>query len=340
MVRSPRTAIRLGLPLVALVLAAIAQGASAGLAQPDPLPSWNNGAVKQAILRFVRAVTTPGAPQFVTPEERFATFDNDGTLWVEQPMYTQGFFALERVKALAPQHPEWQQREPFKTVLAGDQKQLAKLGEKEFFQIIMASHAGMTTTQFEQIVAAWIATARHPRFQRLFTQLAYQPMLELLAYLRANGFQTNICSGGGIDFIRPWALKTYGIPPQQVIGSSIKTQYRFDNGQALLMRLPEVEFITDKTGKPEGIERYAGRRPIAAFGNSDGDQQMLEWTAAGGGARFMLLVHHTDAVREYAYDRDSAVGRLDTALTEARQRGWTVVDMKKDWKTIFPWEKG
>jgi phosphoserine phosphatase len=333
--RACRCLIAVGAPLLALLLALTLPVASA---QNDPLPSWNEGATRQSVLRFVRSVSDRASAQFVAPEGRVATFDNDGTLWVEQPMYTQGFFALERVKALAPQHPEWKDQQPFKAVLSGDPKQLAGLGEKEFFEIVMATHAGMTTDQFEQIAAAWISTAKHPRFQRLFTELAYQPMLELLAYFRANGFRTYICSGGGIDFMRPWTQKTYGIPPEQVIGSSIKTQYQFDNGQALLFRLPQVEFITDKQGKPEGIERYTGRRPLAAFGNSDGDQQMLEWTAAGKGARFMLVVHHTDAVREYAYDRNSAVGRLDTALTEAQQRGWTVVDMKRDWKRIFAWE--
>jgi phosphoglycolate phosphatase-like HAD superfamily hydrolase len=302
----------------------------------DPLPSWNDTAPKQALLSFVAKVTKEGGPDFVPVAQRIATFDNDGTLWVEQPMYVQMAFAIDRVKQLAPEHPEWKTTQPFQGVLAGDLKALSASGEKGLMQLIAATHAGMSTAQFEKIVSGWIATARHPRFKRPYTQCVYQPMLEVLAYLRANGFKTYIVSGGGVEFMRPWTEKTYGIPPEQVIGSSIQTKFEKLDGKPELMRLPELNFLDDKAGKPEAINQCIGRRPIAAFGNSDGDQQMLEWTAAGSGTRFMLLVHHTDAVREYAYDRDSSIGRLNLALAEARAKGWTVVDMKRDWKTIFP----
>ncbi|HEX8814761.1 MAG TPA: HAD family hydrolase [Terriglobales bacterium] len=302
----------------------------------DPLPSWNEGAAKKSITDFVAKVTTSGSPDFVPAPERIATFDNDGTLWVEQPMYTQFIFAIDRVKATAGQHPDWKDQQPFKAILQGDMKTLAASGERGLLQVMMATHANMTTDQFSQTVAEWIATAQHPRFHRLYTECVYQPMLELLAYLRANGFKTFIVSGGGVEFMRPWTERVYGIPPEQVIGSSIKTKFAMKDGQPVLERLPEIEFIDDKDGKPVGINRFIGRRPIAAFGNSDGDQQMLEWTAAGKGARLMLLVHHTDAEREYAYDRKSPVGTLDKALDEAEAKGWRVVDMKRDWKTIFP----
>lgn len=302
----------------------------------DPLPSWNESPAKKAILDFVARTTQMGSLDFVPAAERIATFDNDGTLWVEQPVYTQFAFALDRVKALAPKHPEWRNQEPFQSILAGDMKAFEATGEKGPTEVMMATHAGMTTAEFEKIVRDWLATARHPRFHRLYTECVYQPMLELLAYLRGNGFRTYIVSGGGVEFIRPWAERVYGIPPEQVIGSSIKTRYEFRNGEPVLMRLPEVNFIDDKDGKPVGINEAIGRRPIAAFGNSDGDQQMLEWTAAGRGARLMLLVHHTDGIREYDYDRKSSVGRLDTALDEAIAKGWIVVDMKRDWKTVFP----
>jgi len=305
----------------------------------DPLPSWNDGATKQSIVAFVKKVTTPGSPTFVPPPERIATFDNDGTLWAEQPMYFQLFFALDRVKALAPQHSEWKQKEPFASLLKGDVKAALAGGEKSILEIVMATHAGMTTDEFEKIVKDWIATARHPQTKRHYTEMVYQPMLELLAYLRANGFKTFVVSGGGIEFMRPWAEKVYGVPPEQVIGSSIKTKYEVRDGKPVLVRLPELNFIDDKAGKPVGINSHIGRRPIAAFGNSDGDLQMLQWTTAGDGARFALYVHHTDAKREWAYDRKSSIGRLDKGLDEAKAKGWTIVDMKKDWKVVFPLEK-
>jgi haloacid dehalogenase-like hydrolase len=304
----------------------------------DPLPSWSDGKAKQAIVAFVAQVTKEGAPDFVPPAERLATFDNDGTLWAEQPLYFQLLFALDRVKALAPQHPEWQGKEPFASLLKGDVKGALAGGERAMLDIIMATHAGMTTEEFAQIVQDWLATAKHPVTKRPYTEMVYQPMLEVLAYLRANGFKTFIVSGGGIEFMRPWAEKVYGVPPEQVIGSSIKTQFEWRDGTPVLVRLPAVNFIDDKTGKPVGINAYIGRRPIAAFGNSDGDLAMLQWTTAGRGARLALLVHHTDAEREWAYDRTSSIGRLDQALDAAQARGWTVVSMKDDWKRIFPFE--
>jgi hypothetical protein len=302
----------------------------------DPLPSWSDGKAKQAIVAFVAKVTQEGTPDFVPPAERIATFDNDGTLWAEQPMYFQFLFALDRVKALAPQHPEWQDKEPFASLLKGDVQGALAGGERAMLDIVMATHAGMTTEEFETIVQEWIATATHPVTKRLYTEMVYQPMRELLAYLRANGFKTFIVSGGGIEFMRPWVEKVYGVPPEQVIGSSIKTTFEWRDGTPVLMRLPEVHFIDDKTGKPVGINAYIGRRPIAAFGNSDGDLAMLQWTTTGRGARLVLLVHHTDAEREWAYDRTSAIGRLDKALDAAQARGWTVVSMQDDWKRIFP----
>ena len=303
---------------------------------PEPLPSWNEGPAKAAIVQFVSKVTQRGSPDFVAEPGRIAVFDNDGTLWAEQPMYVQLFFALDRVKALAPQHPEWKSKQPFKAVLEGDMKTLAAAGEKGLIQLVMATHADMTTTEFEQIVKQWIATAKHPTTRRPFTKMVYQPMLELLAYFRANGFKTFIVSGGGIEFMRPWSSEVYGVPPEQVVGSSIKTKFEIREGQPVLVRLPQVNFIDDKAGKPVGIHGHIGRRPIAAFGNSDGDLQMLQWTTAGTGARFALYVHHTDDKREWAYDRKSAFGRLDRGLDEAKAKGWTVVDMKKDWKVVFP----
>ena len=305
----------------------------------DPLPSWNDGKAKQSITEFVTKVTKEGSPDFVPPAERIATFDNDGTLWCEQPMYFQLFFALDRVKALAPQHPEWKTKEPFASLLKGDVKGALAGGEHAILEIIVATHAGVTTAEFEKIVADWIATAKHPKFKRPYTECVYQPMGELLAYLRANGFKTFIVSGGGIEFMRPWTEKVYGIPPEQVVGSSIKTKYEMRDGKPVLMRLPEMNFIDDKTGKPVGINSHIGRRPIAAFGNSDGDQQMLEWTQAGSGARLMMLVHHDDAVREFAYGAESKIGTFSDALmAEAKKDGWTVISMKDDWKQIFAFE--
>ncbi len=305
----------------------------------DPLPSWNDTESKRAIIAFVEKVTENSSPDFVSPAERIATFDNDGTLWAEQPIYFQAIFAFDRVKALAPAHPEWKTQEPFASVLKGDAKAALAGGEKALLELVMATHAGITTEEFSEIVTDWIATAKHPTTGRLFTEMVFQPMLELLAYLRASGFKTFIVSGGGIEFMRPWAEQVYGIPPEQVVGSSIKTTFELRDGEPILLRLPEVDFIDDKAGKPVGIHKFIGRRPIAAFGNSDGDLQMLQLTAAGKGPRFCLLVHHTDANREWAYDRDSHIGRLDKALDEARDRGWTVVDMKQDWRAIYPREE-
>ena len=308
-------------------------------AQADPLPSWNDGPAKQSIIEFVRRTTTPGGPDWIPVPERIATFDNDGTLWTEQPMYFQMLFALDQIKAMASQHPEWRTTEPFRSVLADDRAQLAALSENAIVDIVAATHAGLTTEQFRQIVLDWMATARHPRFNRPYTDLVFQPMLELLTLLRANQFKTFIVSGGGIEFMRPWAERVYGIPPEQVVGSSAVTRYVMQApDKPVLMKEAKVEFVDDGPGKPVGINHFIGRRPCFAFGNSDGDQQMLEWTAAGDGLRYMGLVHHTDAVREYAYDRDSPVGRLDKAWDEAVRRKWTVVDMKADWKVIYPFE--
>jgi phosphoserine phosphatase len=302
----------------------------------DPLPSWDDGAAKRAILAFVAETTSPGGPGFVPPAERIATFDNDGTLWAEQPLYFQLAFALDRVKALAPNHPEWKQKQPFKAVLAGDVKGALAGGEPAIAELVGATHAGMTTDEFTKIVGDWIASARHPRLKRPYTECVYQPMLEVLTYLRANGFKTYIVSGGGAEFMRAWAEKVYGIPPEQVVGSTGVTTFQMRPTGPVLLKEPKIEFVDDGPGKPVGINRFIGRRPVFAFGNSDGDQQMLEWTAAGKGARFMGLVHHDDAEREWAYDRTSHIGKLDKALDEAVAKNWTVVSMKDDWKTIFP----
>jgi hypothetical protein len=323
--------------VVAVLLACLVAAAPAFAA--DPLPSWNDGASKKAIMAFVAKTTERNSPDFVAPDNRIATFDNDGTLWAEQPMYSQLLFALDRVKVLAPKHPEWKDKEPFASLLKGDVKAALAGGEPAIGEIVMTTHAGMTTDEFDKIVTDWIATARHPVTKRPYTEMVYQPMLELLSYLRANGFKTFIVSGGGIDFMRPWAAKTYGIPPDQVVGSSGKLKLDVVDGKAVLVKLPEVNFIDDKAGKPIGIQQHIGQRPIAAFGNSDGDQQMLEWTTAGSGARFALIVHHDDAKREWAYDRTSKIGTLDKAWDEAVAKGWTVVSMKDDWKTIYPPEK-
>jgi phosphoglycolate phosphatase-like HAD superfamily hydrolase len=315
--------------------------ATTALAQPasDPLPSWNDGATKKSITDFVARATTQGGADFVPPAERIATFDNDGTLWAEQPVYFQVAFAFDRVKVLAPQHPEWKTQQPFKALLGKDMKASAAAGEKAVLQLIEATHTGMTVEEFHKLVLDWTATARHPRFNRPYTELVYQPMLELLAYLRANGFKTFIVSGGGVEFMRPWVEKVYGIPPEQVVGSSgvVKLQIGAD-GKPVLMKLAKVEFIDDGPGKPAGINRFIGRRPVFAFGNSDGDLQMLQWTVANAGARFMGIVHHTDAEREYAYDRQSHVGKLDKALDEGLAKGWTIVDMKRDWNKVFAFQ--
>ena len=302
----------------------------------DPLAAWNEGDAKQAILDFVATVTDPASPDFVPEAERIATFDNDGNLWAEKPVYFQLLFAIDRVKALAPEHPEWKGQQPFKSVLEDDMESLLAQGEHGLIQLVMATHAGMTTEEFERTVSEWLDSARHPTTGRPFTEMVYQPMLEVLDHLRANGFKTFIVSGGGIEFMRPWTEKVYGIPPEQVIGSSIKTAYEVRDGEPVLMRLPEMNFIDDKEGKPVGINSHIGRRPIAAFGNSDGDFQMLEWTTADDGARLGVLIHHTDGEREWAYDRESHIGRLARGLDEADARGWIVVNMKDDWRTIFP----
>lgn len=306
---------------------------------PDALASWNDGPVKQSIADFVTRVTTEGGADFVAAAERIATFDNDGTLWSEQPIYFQFAFAIDRVKALAPDHPEWKDTQPFKAVLEGDLTALAAAGEKGLLEIMEATHTGMTTEVFSKTVTDWLASARHPRFKRPYTELVFKPMLELVAYLRTRDFKTYIVSGGGIEFMRPWTEKIYGIPPEQVVGSSGVVKFEMGpDGKPELMKEAKVEFIDDGPGKPVGINRFIGRRPIFAFGNSDGDQQMLQWTAAGSGARFMGIVHHTDAEREWAYDRRSHIGKLDKALDEATAKGWTVADMKRDWKHVFAFE--
>jgi phosphoglycolate phosphatase-like HAD superfamily hydrolase len=328
--------IRSVVPLVPLLLAA-----ALGRAQDkaDPLPSWRDGPSRKAIVEFVARVTTKGSESFVAPADRVAVFDNDGTLWSEQPIYFQFAFALDRVKALAGKHPEWKEKQPFKAILENDLKTALAVGEKSVAELMAVTHAGMTTDEFEAEVRDWLKTARHPRFDRPYTDLVYQPMLEVLAYLRANGFRTYIVSGGGIDFIRAFAERVYGIPPGQVVGSSGKTKFELRDGKPVLVKLPEIDFVDDGPGKPVGIHKFIGRRPAMCFGNSDGDLQMLQYTTAGPGPRFGLIVRHTDADREWAYDRTSHIGKLDKALDAAPKAGWTVVDMKADWKVIYPFQK-
>ena len=304
----------------------------------DPLPSWNEGNTKQAIINYVNDVTTEGSANFIPVKDRIATFDNDGNLWSEQPAYFQVFFAIDRIKALAPEHPEWKTTQPYQSVLENDMKTFMSYGEHGIIEIVMATHAGNTVDEFEQIVKDWLATAKHPRFDRPYTDLVYQPMLELLNYLRENDFKTFIVSGGGIEFMRAWVEGVYGIPKYQVIGSSIKTKYDYNDGNPVIRRLPELNFIDDKEGKPEGINQYIGMKPVFASGNSDGDLQMLRWANANTYPSFKLYVHHTDSIREWAYDRNSSVGRLDKGLDEANENGWTVIDMKSDWKVIYPFE--
>jgi hypothetical protein len=301
----------------------------------DPLPSWNDTGPKQAIVAFVDEVTSSGSSQYVAPAERIAVFDNDGTLWSEQPVYFQAQFIFDRIRTLAPQHPEWEEQEPFASVLRGDVGAALSGGERALLEMAMATHAGMTTDEFQEIVSDWISTARHPGTGWPYTEMVFQPMLELLDYLRANGFRTFIVSGGGIEFMRPWAEDIYGIPPQQVVGSSIKTSYEVRDGTPVLLREPELNFIDDKSGKPIGINQPIGRRPILAFGNSDGDFEMLEWTTSGPGPRLGLLVHHTDGDREWAYDRESHIGKLERGLDEGPARGWIIVDMQQDWTAIY-----
>ncbi len=323
------------LPLAFVLLLAVTQAAVA-----QPLPSWNDGPARQAILRFVASVTTPGAPTFVPAPERIAVFDNDGTLWCEQPMPAQFAFAFDRVRALAPKHPEWNDQPGLAAVIKGDMKAFAAAGEKGVMDVLAATHAGMTTDEFARVASEWLGTASHPRFKRPYTELTYQPMAELLAYLRENGFKTFIVSGGGVEFMRVFAERVYGIPPEQVVGSTgdLKFEYGPD-GKPVLQRLSGISFVDDGAGKPVGIQRFIGRRPIFAFGNSDGDKEMLEWTAAGAGPRFVGLVHHTDAAREYAYDRPLPAGALDKAWDEAVAKRWTLVDMKADWKRVFALEQ-
>ena len=337
MTRKQKNRVFLNFTLILILLVA-GSAISNATGQSNPLPSWNDGAAKNAIVDFVRSVVTKGGPNFVPVNKRIAVFDNDGTLWAEQPMYFQLLFAIDRVNALAPQHPEWKTKEPYASLLKGDVKGALAGGERAMLEIVMSTHANMTTEEFEQIVKDWLAAAKHPKTMRRYTEMVYQPMLELLSYLRMNGFKTFIVSGGGIEFMRPWTEKIYGIPPEQVVGSSIKTKFELRDGKPVLIRLAKINFIDDKEGKPVGIHQHIGRRPIFAFGNSDGDLQMLQWTTAGKGPRFMGIVHHTDAEREWAYDRKSHIGHLDKALDQAKGKGWTLVDMKKDWKVIYPFQ--
>jgi len=323
-----------------VILCLFAAACLSAQAQPaDPLPSWNEGASKAGIVAFVQAVTDTASKEFVPPEERVATFDNDGTLWAEQPLYVQFVFMLDQLKAAAPKHPEWKDDPAFAAMIKRDRQALAKLGQKPILLMLAAANSGMTVEAYDKTVRKWLETARHPKFKRPYTDLVYQPMQELLAHLRANGFKTFIVSGGSIEFMRPWAEKAYGIPPDQVIGTISDVKFQMKDGAPVLMREAKIAFIDDGPGKPVGIYRVIGRRPIAAFGNSDGDLQMLQFTAAGPGRRFMLIVHHDDAEREYAYDRQSHIGKLDRSWDEAKAKGWTVVSMKNDWKTIFAFEK-
>jgi phosphoglycolate phosphatase-like HAD superfamily hydrolase len=314
------------------------EAASPAPAQPaaDPLPSWNEGPARKALVDFVTRTTTQGGADFVPPAERIAVFDNDGTLWTEQPMYFQLAFALDRIKALAPKHPEWKTTEPFKSVLEGNVKGALASGQKGLMEVLAASHVGNTTDEFAAIVTEWISSARHPVSKRRYDQMVYQPMLDVLIYLRASGYKTYIVSGGGLEFMRPWVERVYGIPPEQVVGSRAKVKYEVRDGTPVLVRLPEIDLIDDKAGKPVGIHQVIGRRPTIAFGNSDGDFEMLEWTTSAKGPRLGLIVHHTDGEREWAYDRESHIGQLVRGLDEGPKRGWIIVDMKRDWKVIYP----
>ncbi|WP_027252749.1 HAD family hydrolase [Photobacterium halotolerans] len=319
--------------LLLLLNAVITTAASAAT---DPLPSWNDTATKQQMMQFVEQTTDSSSAQFVPASERIATFDNDGTLWAEQPAYFQLFYAIDRVKALADKHPEWKTEEPFASILKGDMEGVKKSGMEGLMKLVMVTHANMTTEQFSQSVEQWMQTAKHPVTNKPFTDMVYQPMLELLNYLHSNGYKTYIVSGGGVEFMRTWAPQVYGIPPEQIIGSSIKTEYKLIDGKPAITRLPEIDFIDDKEGKPVNIQKIIGRRPVIAFGNSDGDLAMLQWTKAGSGPRMSLLLHHTDAEREWAYDKESSIGHLDKALSVAEKEQWIVVDMKQDWKQVFP----
>ena len=317
--------------LLALSLPLLAQAA-------EPLPSWNEGPAKKTIIEFVQTTTTPNSKGFVKPAERIAVFDNDGTLWSEQPGYFEELFAFDEIRRMAPQHPEWKEQQPFKAVLENDHQALAESGMEGLLKIFMASHAGLTTDEFRNNVQAWVSKARHPTTGKPYTEMVYQPMLEVLNYLREKGFKTYIVSGGDTGFMRVFAEEVYGIPPEQVIGSTFVTQYQLKDGKPSILRTAKIAHNDDGPGKPESIDSIIGRRPILAFGNSDGDLQMLQWTAAGTGPRLMGLVHHTDAKREWAYDKDSKIGRLDKALDEAKQQGWTIVDMTSQWGRIYPFE--
>ncbi len=336
--RRSTQAIDVSLASVAVALILLIAAAWNPVFAQEPLPSWNDTPAKARIMDFVKATVTEGGNGYVAPSDRIAVFDNDGTLWSEQPYYTQLGFVLDRVKALAPRHPEWKTKEPFKSVLAGDMKGIARGGEKGIVDLVMATHAGMTTEEFSKTVSDWFATAKHPRTGKPYAEMTYVPMRELLDYLRANGFSTYIVSGGGVEFMRPVTERIYGIPPEQVVGSTIATQYDLVGDVPVLKRLPKIDFIDDGPGKPVGINKFIGARPIFVAGNSDGDYEMMRWTTAGEGPSFAMLVHHTDADREYAYDRESAFGKLDKALDEAERRNWLVVDMKRDWKTIFAFQ--
>lgn len=305
----------------------------------DPLPSWNEGKTKAAIIDYIKDVTNKESANFIPEIDRIATFDNDGNLWSEQPAYFQLFFAMDRVKELAKDHPEWQNKQPFKAVLENDMKTLIASGEKGIMELVMATHAGITTDEFELLVKNWLETAQHPRFNKPYNQLIYQPMLELLDYLRTNDFKTFIVSGGGIEFMRPWVEEAYGIPKDQVVGSSIATKYDYNNGSPVIRRLSKIDFIDDKAGKPVGINKFIGRKPVFASGNSDGDLQMMQWTDSNTYKSFQLYLHHTDADREWAYDRESHIGQFNKGLDEALEKGWTIIDMKNDWKTIYPFQK-
>jgi phosphoglycolate phosphatase-like HAD superfamily hydrolase len=320
---------------VALLLTACASAPRPEVPAPQPLPAWNDGPSRQAILDFVDAVTDPDGPGYVAPSERVAVFDNDGTLWSEKPLYTQMFFVLDQVKAMADQHPEWREQEPFRAVLEDDLEAQRSMDEAAVIQLILATHGGMTTAEYERAVGEWMAKARHPDTRRPFTAMVYQPMLELLAFLKANEFRVFIVSGGSIGFMRPWTESVYGIPPENVVGTSFELAFRESDGEFVIDREPSVHFINDKAGKPVGIERFIGRRPILAVGNSDGDFEMLQWTTSGEGPSLGMLVHHTDGEREWAYDRDSRQGRLIRGLEEAPDYGWVVIDMARDWNVVF-----
>ncbi len=324
--------------LVSIVVLMVSLVSSATAGEHDPLPSWNDGIVKQAVVDFVQRVTDKNNRDFVPSDRRIAVFDNDGTLWSEKPLYFEIFFVFDQIRALAPAHPEWKTQQPYKDILENNLKGLATFDEYSLMKVVMGIHQGKTTDEFDMIVRNWIDTARHPHLKRPYTDLVYQPMLEVLRYLRDRGFKTFIASGGNTDFMRPWVTKAYGIPPEQVVGSSSQIKYELRHGIPVLIRLPNIHFIDDGEGKPVGIHKFIGRRPLVAFGNSDGDLPMLQWTAAGEGARLMLIVHHTDAEREWAYDRDSFVGRLNKGLDEADKRGWLIIDMKRDWKVIYPFQ--